>query len=77
MNATSEQKFIMQAEIFGKPLKVFDFSSNNFDEIEELFNHPKIRERKVIILSIVGAFRRGKSFYLDYCLRYLYGNVSS
>lgn len=70
----------MQSENFGKPLKVFEFSSNendNFDldEIEKFFNNPKIKQRKVVILSIVGAFRRGKSFFLDYCLRYLYANV--
>jgi atlastin len=72
----------MQTEKFGKPLKVFEFSSTEKDnlnasleEIEKFFTNPKIKQRKVVILSIVGAFRRGKSFFLDYCLRYLYANV--
>lgn len=70
----------MQAKKLGKPLKVFEFSSIknhnlSFREIEKLFGNPIIKHRKVVVLSIVGAFRRGKSLFLDYCLRYLYANV--
>jgi hypothetical protein len=43
--------------------------------IERLFMHPEVKNRKPVIISIVGAFRKGKSFFLDYCLRYLYKNV--
>lgn len=28
------------------------------------------------MVSIVGAFRQRKSFFLEYCLRFMYGNVS-
>jgi hypothetical protein len=38
--------------------------------------HPEVRDRKIVSLSIVGAFRKGKSFLLDYMLRYLYATVS-
>lgn len=36
-----------------------------------------MKDRKVVVVSIVGAFRKGKSFFLDYCLRFLYGNYKS
>jgi Guanylate-binding protein, N-terminal domain len=46
---------------------------------ENLFHtleHPKVKDRKVVIVSIAGAFRKGKSFFMDYCLRFMYSNVS-
>ena len=48
----------------------------NYDGLKEVLLHPDVQNRKVVVLSIVGAYRRGKSFFLNYCLRYLYGNVS-
>ena len=44
--------------------------------IEEIFLHPEVRDRKIVVLSVIGAYRKGKSFFLDYCLRFLYANVS-
>lgn len=48
----------------------------NSATLEKLFNHPEVRDRKIVIMSIIGPFRKGKSFFLDYCLRYLYSHVS-
>jgi hypothetical protein len=65
---------------FGKPLNIFQFSEENiqFDEVElnNLLLHPHVKSRKIIVFTIVGAFRKGKSFFLDYCLRFAYSNVS-
>jgi atlastin len=65
----------------GEPLKVINFANSTleFDRaaLESLLLHPQVKDRKVVVLSIVGAFRKGKSFFLDYCLRFLYANVSS
>jgi hypothetical protein len=71
----------IESHIFGKPLQVLSFSDKNkilFDEkaVIDLLNHEMVRDRKIVAVSIVGVFRKGKSFLLDYCLRYLYGNVS-
>ncbi|XP_045886325.1 atlastin-3 [Micropterus dolomieu] len=33
---------------------------------------PKVRDKHVVVLSVAGAFRKGKSFLLDFMLRYLY-----
>ena len=67
-------------QIYGEPLNVMKFanSSLEFDKakLDGLLLHPEVKDRKVVVVSIVGAFRKGKSFFLDYCLRFLYGNVS-
>lgn len=68
------------SKVYGEPLNVIKFvnSTIEFDKakLESLLLHPEVKNRKVVVLSIVGAFRKGKSFFLDYCLRFLYGNVS-
>lgn len=44
----------------------------NEDLLEEvLISDERIREKKVVVISVAGAFRKGKSFLLDFFLRYL------
>ena len=66
---------------FGKPISVLKFTETkevvvDQSELDKIFSHDEIQDRKVVILSLIGAFRGGKSFFLDYCLRFLYGHVS-
>uniref|UniRef100_A0A667Z6R0 Atlastin 3 n=1 Tax=Myripristis murdjan TaxID=586833 RepID=A0A667Z6R0_9TELE len=37
---------------------------------------PEVRDKHVVVLSVAGAFRKGKSFLLDFMLRYMYRTVS-
>lgn len=65
----------------GNTVQVVKFGKDNevtvdADKLDTMFSHPDVRHRKVVAFSIIGAFRTGKSFFLDYCLRYLYANVS-
>jgi atlastin len=64
----------------GTPITIvkIENSTIKFDKpsLDGLLLHPEVRDRKIVFLSILGAFRKGKSFFLDYCLRYLYANVS-
>lgn len=36
---------------------------------------PEVRDKHVVVLSVAGAFRKGKSFLLDFMLRYMYRKV--
>lgn len=64
---------------YGKPVIIFDLERNyvDDDQLEIMFSHPDVLDRKMVVFSIIGALRKGKSFFLDYCLRFLYANVSS
>lgn len=65
------------------PVQLLDFSSNDEktvlsaeESIEKLFMDPLVYDRDVVVVSIAGAFRKGKSFLMNYMLRFLYANVS-
>lgn len=64
----------------GKALNVVQFVDGKLEfsknELDSLLLHPDVKDRKVVVFTIVGAFRKGKSFFMDYCLRFLYANVS-
>ena len=66
---------------YGKSVSVLKFSADNKvsiekPELDKMFLDAEVKTRKIVIVSIIGAFRKGKSFFLDYCLRYMYANVS-
>lgn len=64
----------------GKALNIVQFADSKlqFDksELDSLLLQPQVKHRKIVVISIVGAFRKGKSFFLDYCLRFMYATVS-
>lgn len=65
----------------GEPLNIMQFTKNgsvtvDYEGIEKMFLHPEVKNRKIVAISIIGAFRKGKSFFMDYCLRFMYANVS-
>lgn len=44
--------------------------------VQEILLSDDVRDKKVVVLSVAGAFRKGKSFLLDFLLRYLDRTVS-
>lgn len=63
-------------------MQLLNLSSGNKSDIlydqtavQNLFLDPKLADRNVVVFSIVGAFRKGKSFLMNYVLRYLYAHV--
>lgn len=51
----------------------FQLELNNLKQILEI---DKIKNRDVVVVSIAGAFRKGKSFLLNFFLRYLNAQVT-
>lgn len=65
----------------GEAKNVLRFDANNKpiiiqSSLDNIFDHDDVKNRKIVAFSIIGAYRKGKSFFLGYCLRYLYANVS-
>lgn len=67
----------------GEALNVICFDGENKEirindtVVSSLMDHLIIRDRKVVVVSMTGLYRHGKSTFMDYCLRYLYAHVRS
>lgn len=46
------------------------------DKLKTILENDKIKNRNISVVSIAGAFRQGKSFLLNFFLKYLYAQVS-
>lgn len=45
------------------------------EALAQILLAPEVRDKHVVVLSVAGAFRKGKSFLLDFMLRYMYRKV--
>lgn len=65
----------------GKPLNTVYLKSKDnamtidYDVIDQLLTQPEVKDRKIVVVTIVGD-QKDKSFFLDYCVRFMYANVS-
>ncbi|CAG0920901.1 unnamed protein product, partial [Notodromas monacha] len=60
----------------GRPITIVKPTEDHQFELDEealasVLNDPAIKDKHVVVLSVAGAFRKGKSFLLDFFLRYL------
>lgn len=60
----------------GRPIQIVlakDDHTFELDEraLEEVLYQDRVKDKNVVVISVAGAFRKGKSFLLDFFLRYL------
>ncbi|XP_016312445.1 atlastin-2-like [Sinocyclocheilus anshuiensis] len=46
------------------------------EALEQILLQERVRDLHVVVVSVAGAFRKGKSFLLDFMLRYMYSQDS-
>lgn len=65
----------------GHPVQIVRTLSDHTFELDEaalseILNRPELKDRAAVVVSVAGAFRKGKSFLLDFFLRYMNSKVT-
>ena len=83
MTQTQENSHDLDSKLLGaRPIPIVvatETHSFELDEkaLEDILLDESVRDKKVAVVSVAGAFRKGKSFLLDFFLRYLDREVRS
>lgn len=59
-----------------EPIQIISFDETkklklNTEKLERILNQEHIKKLPIVIISVVGAYRTGKSFLLSWLIRYL------
>jgi len=70
-----EKRGIESTEVAG-PVQIVSITDDHkfvLDEekLKKILKHPRVQDKRIALVSIAGDFRKGKSFLLDFFLRYL------
>lgn len=64
----------------GRPLQIIKDAGDGFElnetDLERILENDELRDRFVVVISVAGAFRKGKSFLLGFFIRFLEALVS-
>ena len=60
----------------GKPVQIIQLKDDHVFELDEealesILMQEHVKDRYIVVVSVAGAFRKGKSFLLDFFLRYM------
>ena len=62
-----------------KAIQIITLENHSFkfhpEKLGPIFERDDLKNRQAVIFAIAGAFRKGKSFLLNLCLKYLYAQV--
>uniref|UniRef100_A0A8C6WWB8 Atlastin 3 n=1 Tax=Neogobius melanostomus TaxID=47308 RepID=A0A8C6WWB8_9GOBI len=64
--------------IMGRPVQIVTVDKENHSfgldikALSQVLLAPEVRDKHVVVVSVAGAFRKGKSFLLDFMLRYMH-----
>lgn len=51
------------------------FKLQNLNTLKQIFSSDELKNRQIVVVSIAGALRQGKSFLLNFFLKYLISKV--
>uniref|UniRef100_A0A673IFD5 Atlastin-2-like n=1 Tax=Sinocyclocheilus rhinocerous TaxID=307959 RepID=A0A673IFD5_9TELE len=78
---SSSDPLLEELEAFGPvQIVISDEEHHQFsldeEALEQILLQERVRDLRVVVVSVAGAFRKGKSFLLDFMLRYMYSQGS-
>lgn len=72
-------KTCTEEEIVGHPIQIVSINNNtiqlNRDKLNEILQAEDVKDRHVVVVSTVGMIRTGKSFLMNFFIRFLIAQV--